>query len=114
MDAVSETRLEPSVAPDKRERPVALALLGADLVLIGLACVWREPFLRILIYYGLVSLFALLFGLRMLTREYAWSWRQYERNDDISDWSAAAEWLGLCGAMGLPCCIAAFLIANWQ
>ena len=77
--------------------------LGIGTVLTVLACFWREPFLNVLIFYGVGSVFlcALMFKFVLAGRG----------SDEAR---GIGCWLGLWGLMGLPCFIAAYLIANWR
>jgi hypothetical protein len=77
--------------------------LGIGTLLTVLACFWREPFLNVLIFYGVgsVALAAL-------------AWKSALRHRGSDETRAIGCWLGLWGLMGLPSCIAAFLISNWR
>jgi hypothetical protein len=82
---------------------VIVGQLGIGAMLTVLACIWRDPFLTVLIFYGVGSVaLSILMYKRVLTGR---------GNDETR---SIGCWLGLWGLMGLPCCIAAYLIANWR
>jgi hypothetical protein len=77
--------------------------LGIGSALILLACFWREPFLNVLILYGVGSV-----ALCVLCYRYVLNGRGSDETLTIGCW------LGLWGLMGLPLCFAAYLIGNWR
>jgi hypothetical protein len=76
-------------------------VIGAGLTL--LACFWRDPFLNVLIFYGVGSVALCLLCFRFMLKA---------RGSDET--RSVGCWLGLWGVMGLPLCIAAYLIGNWR
>ena len=77
--------------------------LGIGTVLTVLACFYRDPFLNVLIFYGVSSVALCGFCYKSMFSGFG-----SEETQSIKCW------LGLWGLMGLPLCIAAFLIANWR
>jgi hypothetical protein len=76
--------------------------LGIGTALSVLACFWRDPFLNVLIFYGIGSV-ALCGGLGY----------RFIRSAS-HETRAIGGWLALWGLMGVPSCIAGFLISNWR
>jgi hypothetical protein len=75
--------------------------LGIGTVLTVLAYCWRDPFLNVLTFYGVGSV--VLCG---LAYKFVLGWWGTDQTRSIGCW------FGLWGLMGLPCCIAAYLLAN--
>jgi hypothetical protein len=75
--------------------------LGIDTVLTVLAYFWRDPFLKVLTFYGVGSLVVCVLMYRFVLIV----WKSEEAQ-------SIGCWLGLWGLMGLPCLITALLIAN--